>query len=108
MKAVPVGDIRDSASKTVVAREGSEIVARIMRLEQIAGSKQSIRMEIRLEGVRTRGELVALNALASPVAADAGQAAHPIVRSGGGTALGLVGPRDPPVWRAQRTRQPVR
>jgi len=38
---------------------------------------------------------VALNALASPVAADAGQAAHPMVRSGGGTALGLVGPPDP-------------
>jgi hypothetical protein len=39
---------------------------------------------------------VVLNALASPVAADAGQAAHPMVRSGGGTALGLVGPRDLP------------
>lgn len=98
VKAVLVSAIRDSSSKTVLAPDGSEIVARITRLEQIAGSKQSIRMEVRLEGVRTPHGLVALKALANPAATDGAEAAHPRVRaaSGGGTTLGLGGPPAPP------------
>jgi len=66
VKATLEGAIRDASSRKVLAGEGAEILARITRLEQIAGAKASIRMEVKLESVRVGGSLVALPAVARP------------------------------------------
>lgn len=88
VKATLEGAIRDASSRKVLAGEGAEILARITRLEQIAGAKASIRMEVKLESVRVGGSLVALPAVARP-GPDAEEAAiRPLASGGSAVHLG--------------------
>jgi hypothetical protein len=88
VKATLEGAIRDASSRKVLAGEGTEILARITRLEQIAGAKASIRMEVKLESVRVGGSLVALPAVARP-GPDAEEAAvRPLASGGSAVHLG--------------------
>ncbi len=91
IKAVLETVVLDAKQKSVLVPKGSEIAARIMRLEHFPGPKPSIRIEVRLEAVMLGGTRVALAAKARP-AIDAEEESRPapLVRPGGtGVSLGL-------------------
>jgi hypothetical protein len=55
IKARLASAIRDASSKTVLVPEGSEVAARIVRLEHFPGPPSSVRMLIKLETVKVGG-----------------------------------------------------
>jgi hypothetical protein len=93
VKATLETALRDPSSRKMLAGEGAEILARITRLEQIAGAKASIRMEVKLESVRVGGSLVALPAVARPAPGDEDAANPPVrLKLSSGTTMGVGGP----------------
>ncbi|HXP86708.1 MAG TPA: hypothetical protein VN841_18400 [Bryobacteraceae bacterium] len=67
--------IRDGSSKVVLVPEGSEVTARIMRLEHFQGPPSSVRMLVKLEAVNVGGRSI-------PFAATMNWVVQPFVKDG--------------------------
>ncbi len=57
VKAKLSSDVRDTASKKILVPKGSEVMARILRMERFVGPPSSLRMVLKLETVTMGGTL---------------------------------------------------